>query len=377
MPSKPSSPNRSSADSRRGFLRKGVALSAAALAAQLPSVAPARAARASQGRPPVAVSSANGLRAVETAVRRVLAGDDPLDAVIGGVNLVEEDPEDMTVGYGGLPNEDGVVELDSCCMHGPTGRGGAVAALRNVKYPSRVARLVAFRTDHVLLVGEGALRFARAHGFEEEDLLTDEARRVWLDWKESMSDRDDWIGPEVYEEVLRTGANAPGRPDWREILDPHGDRVYGTINCNVVTPDGDVAGVTTTSGLAFKIPGRVGDSPILGAGLYVDNAVGACGSTGRGEENLQRLSSHLGVEFMRQGMDPLEAGLAVLERVAEKCEDRLRDAQGRPDFGLKFYLVDREGRYAGVSMWSDAQFAVADADGARLEDCAYLYESKD
>ncbi len=360
---------------RRGFLGAALGLGAASLASGLPSVA--RSAPAPRGVPPVAVSSANGLRAVDTAVRAVREGRDPLDAVIAGVNLVEEDPEDLTVGYGGLPNEDGVVELDSCCMHGPTGRGGAVAALQNIIHPSRVARLVAFRTDHVLLVGEGARRFARAHGFEEEDLLTDEARRIWLDWKESLSDDDDWIGPEIYEDGLqRSDAGRTGRHR-RSILDPFGDRVYGTINCNVVTPDGDLAGVTTTSGLAFKIPGRVGDSPILGAGLYVDNEVGAAGSTGRGEENLQRLSSHLAVEFMRQGMNPLEAGMAVLERVAEKCEPRLRDAEGRPAFGLKFYLVNPKGEYAGVSMWSGARFAVADAEGARLEDCAYLYRMEE
>lgn len=359
---------------RRTFLQTSAALGATALLGGLPR--PAFGGPVRRGKLPVAVSSANGLRAVEKTIAMVKDGQDPLDAVIAGVNLVEEDPSDLTVGYGGLPNEDGVVELDACCMHGPTGRGAGVASLRNIKYPSRVARLVAFRTDHCLLVGEGALRFAKAHGFIEEDLLTAEARRLWLDWKERLSDDDDWLGPEVYEEKLRSGALAPGtRGDWRTILDPHGDRVYGTINCNVVTPEGDLAGVTTTSGLAFKIPGRVGDSPILGAGLYVDNAVGACGSTGRGEENLQRLSSHLGVEFMRQGMNPLEAGLAVLERVAAQCEDRLRDAQGRPDFGLKFYLVNKKGEYAGVSMWGDAEFAVADADGARLEPCAYLYEA--
>ena len=360
---------------RRGFLGAALGVGAASLTASLPRIA--RSAPAPRGVPPVAVSSANGLRAVDTAVRAIREGRDPLDAVISGVNLVEEDPDDLTVGYGGLPNEDGVVELDSCCMHGPTGRGGAVAALQNIVHPSRVARLVAFRTDHVLLVGEGARRFAGAHGFEEQDLLTDEAREIWLDWKQYLSDDDDWIGPEVYEDQLRSSdAGRTGR-DWRSILDPFGDRVYGTINCNVVTPDGDLAGVTTTSGLAFKIPGRVGDSPILGAGLYVDNAVGAAGSTGRGEENLQRLSSHLAVEFMRQGMNPLEAGMAVLERVAEKCEPRLRDEKGRPAFGLKFYLVNKKGEYAGVSMWSDARFAVADAEGARLEDCAYLYEAED
>ncbi len=357
--------------SRRQFLGQCAFLTAAVAAGPFASRPATAASRAARGRPPIAISSKNGLRAVAAAVAAVRRGADPLDAVIQGVGIVEADPEDVTVGYGGLPNEEGVVELDSCVMHGPTGRGGGVAALRDIKHPAEVARLVAFRTDHVLLVGEGARRFARAHGFPQENLLTDHARRIWLDWKEHLSDDDDWLGPETYMQKAQTGAL---REDWREILDPFGDRVYGTINCNVLTEDGALAGVTTTSGLAFKIPGRVGDSPILGAGLYVDNGVGACGSTGRGEENLQRLSSYLAVEFMRQGQDPLDAGLAVLRRVAEQCEDRLRDERGRPAFGLKFYLLDRRGRYAGVSMWSGAEFAVADADGARLEPCAFLYE---
>lgn len=361
---------------RRTFLQSGLAAGLATVFAPprrlWAQVTPSEGSRSTT--PPVAIASANGQAATRLAVERLVAGADPLDAAIAGVNLVEDDPEDTTVGYGGLPNEEGVVELDSCVMHGPTGRGGGVAALRNIKNPSRVAKVVAFRTDHVLLVGEGALRFARAHGFPEQDLLTDQARRQWLQWKEGLSDRDDWLPPDVYEGI-ETGARSGGAPGpLRRGLDPLDDRTYGTINCNVLDASGNLAGVTTTSGLAFKIPGRVGDSPILGAGLYVDNAVGACGSTGRGEENLQRLSSYLAVEFMRQGLSPADAGEQVLRRVAELCEPRLRDEQGRPGFGLKFYLLNNKGEYAGVSMWSGAQFAVADAGGSRLEDCVYLYE---
>ena len=192
-----------------------------------------------------------------------------LDAVIAGVNIVEIDPNDHSVGYGGLPNEDGIVELDSCVMHGPTGRAGAVAAIRNIKTPSRVAQLVMQRTDHVMIVGEGALRFARAHGFEETNFLTDDARKIWLRWKERHSDHDDWITPEGEKDA----------DDKQARVDRDWSSTYGTINCCAVNSAGDLSGVTTTSGLSFKIPVRVGDSPIIGPGLFLDNAVVAAGST--------------------------------------------------------------------------------------------------
>jgi N4-(beta-N-acetylglucosaminyl)-L-asparaginase len=290
-------------------------------------------------------------------------GSDPLDAVVAGVNIVEEDPEDHSVGYGGLPNEDGVVELDSCLMHGPTNRGGAVASLRGIKTPSKVAKLVMERTDHVLLVGEGALRFAKAHGFEEVDLLTDEARKIWLEWKETLSDKDDWLPPKKTEKATDT-ADAS-----RHVSDAH-----GTINCNAIDVHGNIAGVTTTSGLRFKIPGRVGDSPILGAGLYVDNEIGACGSTGRGEANLLNCSSFLVVENMRRGMSPEEAGLAALERIAEKSEPRHRDDKGRPTYQLRFYVLNKRGEYAGVSMWSGGKYAVHDGLTNQAKEFAYLYK---
>ena len=336
--------------------------------AQQADVAPGAAAGA--GSLPVVVSSANGLksqnangvRCLEKVMAMLRDKADPLDAVIAGVNIVEDDPNDHSVGLGGLPNEDGVVELDSCCMHGPTHKAGGVAAIRNIRNPSKVARLVLQRTDHVLLVGEGALRFAKAHGFAEEQLLNDAARKMWLRWKESHSDRDDWLSPE--ETKPKKSAQGP---------EPF-ERTWGTINCCAVDGNSDIAGVTTTSGLAFKIPGRVGDSPIIGAGLYVDNAVGGAGSTGRGEANLQNCASFLVVEFMRAGKSPEQACLDVLKRVAEHTEPRLRDKKGRPRFGLTFYAVAKDGRYGSASMWAGGKFAVHNGTEPRLEECAHLYK---
>lgn len=358
---------------RRGFLTKSAA-AAAALAisdsggAVAQSDVPAPGAGAGSGRPPIAIASANGLRSVARAVEMMTGGRPPLDAVIAGVNIVEDDPDDMTVGLGGLPNEDGVVELDASVMDGRTHKAGCVAALRNIRNPSKVARLVMERTDHVLLVGEGALRFARAHGFAEENLLTEEARRAWLRWKESMSDKDDWLPP-AGDEKDKKGSTEAGAAR----SDPF-RRTWGTINCCAVDAKGDVAGVTTTSGLGFKIAGRVGDSPIIGAGLYVDNAVGAAGSTGRGEANLVNCSSFLVVELMRGGMNPREACLETLKRIADHTEPRLRDKQGRPDFGLSLYAVAKDGRYGGASFREGGKFAIHDGREARIEPGAYLFK---
>ena len=359
---------------RRRFMQTSAAALAGSAAAQLGTGSVASAletvAGSKGGSLPVVISSANGLRskadgvtAIEKAMAMLRDKADPLDAVIAGVNIVEDDPTDHSVGLGGLPNEDGVVELDSCCMHGPTHKAGGVAAIRNIRNPSKVARLVLRRTDHVLLVGEGALRFAKAHGFKEEQLLTDAARRIWLRWKESLSDKDDWLSP---KEAGLEKASARGRPPF--------ERTWGTINCCAVDAGGNIAGVTTTSGLSFKIPGRVGDSPIIGAGLYVDNGVGAAGSTGRGEANLQNCCSFLVVEYMRAGKSPVEACLGALKRVAEHTEPRLRDKSGRPAFSLKFYAVAKDGRYGSASMWAGGKFAVHDGMKARLEKCAYLYK---
>ncbi len=315
------------------------------------------------------IASGNGQRAVDKAMELIKRGRDPLDAVIAGVNIVESDPNDMSVGYGGLPNEEGIVELDASVMYGPTHNAGAVASLRNIKNPSKVAKLVMDRCDHALLVGEGALKFAIAHGFKEENLLTDKARERWLEWKETLSDRDDWFPPESEE----------SDEEIREVL-----RYHGTINCCALDAQGNFAGVTTTSGLSYKIPGRVGDSPIIGAGLYIDNDVGAAGSTGRGEANILNCGSYMVVEFMRNGLSPEEACLKSLERIAykSKLQPRLLNEEGKPRFGLSFYAVNKKGQYGSATMWGRKDqerggFAVHDGTTSRLEKAAYLFERKD
>ena len=315
-------------------------------------------------QPPIAVSSSNGDPAVARAVELMKAGTDALTAVIAGVNLVEEDPDDLTVGYGGLPNADGVVELDAAVMHGPTGRSGAVASLQGYMYPSRVARRVLERTDHSLLVGPGAADFARMHGFVEQDLLTDRAREIWLEWRENLSNRDDYLPP-----------HGPDDTDIGHLYEAY-KRDYGTIHCSGLDLNGNLSCVTTTSGLSFKIPGRVGDSPIVGAGLYCDNAVGSAGSTGRGEANIESLSSFLIVERMRAGDHPEEACLAACRRIVEHTHlARLKDEQGRPRFNVRFFALNSEGVVGGAEIWGNGiPFAVADANGQYRIPMAHLYE---
>lgn len=300
---------------------------------------------------PIVVSSSNGHNlkndigetCVQTAFRMISSGSDVLDSVIAGVNIVELDQRDSSVGYGGLPNADGVVQLDSCCMHGPNRWAGGVAALEGIRTPSKIAQLVASSTDHHLLVGKGAQTFAKAMGFAiEEDLNSEGSRKTWLEWKR-RTDPSHYLDPTKRDRIGLEAALAMSREGW---IDP--EHVWGTISCNGLNSKGDVCGVTTTSGLAFKIPGRVGDSPILGAGLYVDNEVGAAGSTGRGEANLYGLCSFLIVDEMRRGAHPKDAGLEALRRVtANTKEKRLLNENGKPNFGLNFYVFDKKGRYAG------------------------------
>jgi len=347
-----------SAYSRRDFIRTGVGLGAAVLV----TGGPVRALPGTPSAAPLrAVSSGNGIRATDKAMSILKGGGDPLDAVIAGVNIVEEDPNDTSVGYGGVPNEEGVVELDASVMYGPTHKAGAVAALRNIKTPSKVAKLVLERTAHVLLVGEGALKFARAHGFKEEDLLTEKAREVWLKWKESLSDKDYWLSPDD-KKIL-----AEIRPYIEH---------YGTINCLAINPRGILAGVTTTSGYAFKLPGRVGDSPIIGAGLYVDNAVGAAGSTGFGEANLRTCASFQIVHLMSQGFSPEESCLKAMQAVADKSklQPRLLNEDGLPNFGHSFYALNRKGEFGSANMWSGGRFAVHDGRENKFREAAYLYK---
>jgi N4-(beta-N-acetylglucosaminyl)-L-asparaginase len=304
---------------------------------------------------PVVIAARNGnwyknggkMTSVEKAFSMMTQGSDVLDALIAGVNICELDPEDMYVGYGGLPNGEGIVQLDSCCMHGPKKWAGGVASLEGVRTPSLVARAIMQQTDHHLLVGKGAQNFARNLGFQiEEDLNTDASRKAWLEWKRK-TDPKHYLDPEsravferkVISEMFRDGF-VPST------------RMHGTINCDGINAKGEICGVTTTSGLPFKIPGRVGDSPILGAGLYVDGSVGASGSTGRGEANLYNLSSYLIVEELRRGSHPKDAGLEALRRIrANTIEKRLLKQNGDPNFNVVFYILNAKGGHAGVAMY--------------------------
>lgn len=319
---------------------------------------------------PVVISSGNGNRfrnggdttCVEEAFRRLTEGTDVLDALLAGVNLNEKDPEDTSVGYGGLPNADGIVQLDSCCMHGPTKRAGGVAALEGVRTPSLVAKAVMENTDHHLIVGEGAQRFARNTGFVvEDDLNTPRSRELWLEWKR-RTDPLHYLDPaERNEAGLQIGLQMVAEG----LIDA--DHYFGTINCNGISPAGELAGVTTTSGLAWKIPGRVGDSPILGAGLYVDGEVGAAGSTGRGEANLYGLCSFLVVENLRKGLTPKDAGMDALNRIkTATIESRLLNTRGEPNFNVNFYVLNARGEHAGVAMYAreNATYAVCTENGA-------------
>jgi N4-(beta-N-acetylglucosaminyl)-L-asparaginase len=359
---------------RRDFVITGAAGLAAAAprtllahASQGPTVITPRSVR------PVVVSSANGHRyknggaqtGVETAFSTIVKGSDVLDALIAGVNICELDPEDSSVGYGGLPNAEGIVQLDACCMHGPKKRAGGVAALEGVRTPSAVARAVMDQTDHHLLVGRGAQTFARNMGFTiEDDLNTEKSRKAWLEWKR-RTDPSHYLDPDKREAFLRQVVLDMIADGW--VDEQH---VYGTINCDGVGPKGEICGVTTTSGLAWKIAGRAGDSPILGAGLYVDGDVGAAGSTGRGEANLYNLSSYLVVEHLRRGLHPKDAGLEALRRIkANTVEKRLLNPRGMPNFNVNFYVVNAKGEYAGVAMYAGerARYAVCTENGARLE----------
>ena len=373
------------------MLRRDMLLATAAL--------PATAASFGQGNSGgqarnIVVSSANGLAACKRAHEILEAGGDTLEAVVSGVTIVEDDPEDSSVGYGGLPNEEGVVELDASVMHGPSRRCGAVGAVHNIKNVARLAKLVMEQTGHVLLVGDGATRFARTWGIPEMNLLTEKARLAWVAWKQSQRDSSghtnwtNWL--EMPDEAPRKQAHDSLRRQFPEASDELlawalNVAKYpptGTINCLALNEKGEMSGTTTTSGLAWKIPGRVGDSPIIGAGLFVDQEVGGAGSTGLGEENIRISGGHTVVENMRHGMSPKDACLDAMKRIVRNYNGDLKKLAR---FDINFYALRKDGVYAAASLWSERlsrgymvapKFAVNQGGESRLEECAYLLERK-
>ncbi len=375
--------------SRRGLLAAGV-VAGAAVAGAAQGGGPAGAKR------PVLICAANGFHYLDAAYQALKNGEDTLDSALRVVQGPENDPNDTSVGLGGLPNEEGVVELDACCMHGPTRRAGSVGGVRNIKNVSKVAKAVMEHTGHVMLVGEGAERFAVAVGFPREDLLTDHSRKIWLLWKETQSDRD-WWGPGVgapgwtppdkagargnsaavrYQRLEEMAASLGIPPEARteaitKVLHPP----TGTIHCSAANEKGEVSGATTTSGLAWKIPGRVGDSPLIGAGCYTDPDVGSAGATGSGEENIKVAGAHTIVENMRRGMTPEEAGMEALRRIARFHRNNMDELRF---IGMTYYVLRKDGSYAGVALWSGPadrphRFAVH-AGEKRREACKAVYQ---
>ena len=337
---------------------------------------------------PIVIASDNGIRGVKKAYDMIVAGADTLDAIIAGVNIQELDPDDMSVGLGGLPNEDGVVQLDASCMHGPTKRAGAVGCLEDIATPSLVAKAVMDYTDHIMLVGHDAKRFALKMGFKEQNLLTEKSRLEWIKWKSRLNANDAWLEPADTTVMPSQPSPRPNSVPRRNppsggggekvTYDEYGvAHTWGTINMNAVDANGDLSSVTTTSGIAWKIAGRVGDSPIIGAGQYCDNTVGAAGSTGRGESNIKVCGAFLAVELMRQGLSPEQAIMKVMERVLAMTEKRLLNERGRPYFDLQFYALAKDGRFAAATAYEGSQFAVCDARGPRHVDCAYLFKENE
>jgi N4-(beta-N-acetylglucosaminyl)-L-asparaginase len=333
---------------------------------------------ATAAKRPIIISAANGLHALGKGMEILKSGGDTLDAVVAAVTVVEDDPNDDSVGYGGLPNEEGVVELDASVMHGPTRRAGSVASVQRIKNVARLAKTVMERTNHVMIVGDGARRFAVAEGFEEMNLLTDHSRKIWLAWKArtSFNWRPGTDSPEWKATVAQIFDNDPEKIAYamRVIKYPP----TGTINCLAANEKGEVSGTTTTSGLAWKIPGRVGDSPLIGAGLFVDGDVGGAGSTGKGEENIKISGGHTVVEMMRKGMKPADACLEALGRVVRNYNG---DKRKLGTFHLYYYALNKDGEYGSASLWKNgyqpskgAQFAVHDGTEARLEPCKTFFD---
>ncbi len=367
--------------SRRKFFLTSLASSFAAGAGRLFGRAlPEGAAvpAAAQGTRPIIISSANGLHALDKGMDILKKGGDTLDAVVAAVTVVEDDPNDDSVGFGGLPNEEGEVELDASVMHGPTHRAGSVASVRRIKNVARLAQTVMEKTNHVMMAGDGARRFAIAEGFEDMNLLTEHSRKIWLAWKASasMNWRPGIDSPEWKEHLAAIFDHDEEKIAYAERVIAHPPT--GTIPCMAVNEKGDVSATTTTSGLAWKLPGRVGDSPIIGAGCCVDNEVGAAGSTGKGEENIKISGGHTIIEMMRRGKSPEEACLEALSRIARNYHN---DKKKLATFHIFFYALNRDGVHGAASLWRNhyeekghSVYAVHDGTQARLAECKPFFD---
>ena len=355
---------------RRAVL--GATLSGTALACATPTAKAAATSaplQAVQDRPTL-IGSGNALAGMKLHYDSLVAGGHPLDVALEVVKIVEADPDDRSVGLGGLPNEDGVVQLDSAVMYGPTHNSGAVACIENILHPCEVARLVMERTDHCMIVGPGAYKFARMHGHPHTELLTESTREIWLRWMETHSEKDDRFPPAPKSQDEKQGKLYLHDGEYVTMDDLIGPkRVTGTIHCSALAKNGDVACTTTTSGLSWKVPGRVGDSPIIGAGLYCDQEAGSAGATGRGESAILSNGSAMIVELLRQGATPLDAGMEVLQRItrqakrASSWQSALWGADDKPGFRVHFYVLGLDGAYAGVTLKGAGKFAVADPEG--------------
>lgn len=388
---------------RRAFLQNSLAISA--LAAATPAIAQqTRKRERNNSDTPTVIASGNGLACVTLVQQLIADGTDPAHAIVQGVAINENDPADNSVGYGGLPNEHGVVSLDACVMHGPTHRSGAVAAIENIKNPAAVALEVARRTDHCMLVGDGAKQFATQLGFKQENLLTEDSRQAWLKWKANHSRNDDWLNEDEFdipnadskstsllpsprgrgaggEGALPPSPNGRGQGEGskqsraqRASSSPFPHHT-GTIHCSALTPSHDLAGCTTTSGLSWKLPGRIGDSPLIGAGCYTDNNVGSAGATGRGEAVIQTCGARTIVMRMELGDAPKDACLYALQYIADKTKSkRLLNEKNQPNFNVVFYAINKDGHFASACMHGIRDFAIADAKGARLERATPLYD---
>jgi N4-(beta-N-acetylglucosaminyl)-L-asparaginase len=369
--------------SRRKFFLTSLASSFAAgagklFARSLPSDAAAFRAAPVQGTRPIIISSANGLHALDKGMDILKKGGDTLDAAVAVVTVVEDDPNDDSVGFGGLPNEEGEVELDASVMHGPTHRAGSVASVRRIKNVARLAQTVMEETNHVMMVGDGARRFAVAEGFLDMNLLTEHSRKIWLAWKasSSMNWRPGIDSPEWKEHVRAIFDHDEAKIAYAERVIAHPPT--GTIPCMAVNEKGDISATTTTSGLAWKIPGRVGDSPIIGAGCCVDNEVGAAGSTGKGEENIKISGGHTIIEMMRRGKSPEEACLEALARIARNYNN---DKKKLSTFHIFFYALNKDGVHGAASLWRNhyeekghSVYAVHDGTQARLAECKPFFD---